>query len=180
MPQVYPMIFRMVDDAGMAEDILQDTFLSVWTHRAKLPGITNPRAWLLRIAYYKSLTALRNMKTQRKAAAAISAELRSPLTNSVTEEWLTCRTIVQLVRQTVQEMPPQQRKVYLLSREKGYNIREIAAFMKLSEQSVKNTMVRALKLIRAALEKAGYTPLLAVAIIFLKYRYYFSVYQSLL
>ena len=73
MPQVYPMIFRMVDDAGMAEDILQDTFLSVWTHRARLPGIENPRSWLLRIAYYKSLTALRNMKTQRKAAAAISA-----------------------------------------------------------------------------------------------------------
>lgn len=179
MPQVYPMIFRMVEDADMAEDILQDTFLSVWTNRGKLPGIGNPRAWLLRIAYYKSLTALRNLKTHRKAAEAISIELRSPLTNSTTEESLTCKAIVRLVRQAVEEMPPQQRKVYLLSREKGYNTREIAGIMELSEQSVKNTMVRALKFIRASLEKAGYSPLFAAVLIFLNYRYYFSVCQSL-
>lgn len=170
MPQVYPMIFRMVEDPDMSEDILQDTFLSVWTHRGKLPGIVNPRAWLLRIAYYKSLTALRNRKTHRKAAEAISAELRSPFTASTSEESITCKGIIRLVRQAVEQLPPQQQKVYLLSREKGYNIREIAGLMKLSEQSVKNTMVRALKFIRAALEKAGYSPLFIATILFLNYR----------
>ncbi len=47
-----------------------------------------------------------------------------------------------------------------LSREMGYKTARISIEMGLSEQSVKNTLVRALKFIRNYLEKAGHTLLL--------------------
>ncbi|MCK9874584.1 sigma-70 family RNA polymerase sigma factor [Frankia sp. Ag45/Mut15] len=38
------------DDAGRAEDLVQETFLRAWRHRADLVGHGNARAWLFRVA----------------------------------------------------------------------------------------------------------------------------------
>ena len=64
------------------------------------------------------------------------------------------------IKKAVEELPRQQKNVYRLRRESGYKTAEIARTMGLSEQSVKNTLVRALKFIREYLEKAGHTLLL--------------------
>jgi RNA polymerase sigma-70 factor (family 1) len=157
MPSFFPMIVQVTKSGSIAEDIIQETFLRLWIHRDKLPEIRNPRAWLLRIAYLQAFTYLRDQNIHYKAVARIAA---AELNTDETELSVSFRETSALIKKAVEELPKQQKIVYRLSREKGYKTARISSEMGLSEQSVKNTLVRALKFIRNYLEKAGHTLLL--------------------
>jgi len=165
MPVVYPMIVQVTKSGAVAEDIIQETFLRLWIHRDRLKEIRNPRAWILRIAYFQAFTFLRDQSIHSKAVANLSTEETNP---ADTEQFMAFKHTEELVKQAVDKLPGQQNKAYRLSREGGLKTAEIAREMGLSEQSVKNTLVRALKFIREYLEKAGYALLLVFLAI---YRY---------
>lgn len=157
MPVIFPMIVQVTKSAPVAEDIIQETFLRLWVHRDRLKDINHPRAWILRIAYFQAFTFLRDQSIHIKAIANVQAEELNP---SDTEMQMAFKSTEALVKKAVDQLPGQQNKVYRLSREGGLKTAEIAREMGLSEQSVKNTLVRALKFIREYLEKAGYALLL--------------------
>lgn len=165
MPTVYPMILKVVKSDSVAEDIVQETFLRVWINRDKLTEIEQPRAWILRIAYFRAFTYLRDQSIHEKAVSGLSVD--EPATQD-TETRLSLRNMEQAIKKAVQQLPGQQQKVYRLSRESGYRNAEIARMMTLSEQSVKNTLVRALKFIRSELEKAGYSLFVIFWLMFIK------------
>ena len=156
MPKLYPMILKVTKTENATEDILQETFLRVWMNRDKLPGIENPWAWILQIAYYQAFTHLRKQITHEKAVNKLSDKPDSRSLSSATEEAVAFRAMQTLIAQAIYKMPSQQKKVYLLSREQGLKVPEIASRMSLSEQTVKNTLVRALKFIRNHIEQSGH------------------------
>lgn len=154
MPMVFPMIAQVTKSGPAAEDIIQETFLRLWVHRDKLKEIQQPRAWILRIAYFQAFTYLRDQNIHSKAIDKLAAV--DEVNQADTDLQMMFRHTEALVRKAVDELPKQQKQAYRLSRENGYKTAEIARAMNLSEQSVKNTLVRALKFIRDYLEKAGY------------------------
>jgi RNA polymerase sigma-70 factor (family 1) len=154
--QLYPLILKVTRAQNVTEDILQETFLKLWISRDRLPEIENPRAWIMRIAYFQAFTFLRKKATHQKAVDKLSGRADTERLRSDVEEAVSFRNLQALVRRAVQQLPPQQKKVYLLSREQGLKTREIAVKMNLSEQSVKNTLVRALKFVREEVEKGGH------------------------
>lgn len=153
MPRIYPLILQVTKSGPVAEDILQETFLRLWMHRDQLTAIQNPRAWILRIAYFRSFTYLRDQSIHTKALNQLPTPGINP---NDTEGQMAFKQAEAVIRQAVRDLPRQQQRAYRLSRENGLKTGEIAQEMGLSEQSVKNTLVRALKYIREALEKAGY------------------------
>lgn len=161
-PVVYPLIVQVTKSGPVAEDILQETFLRLWVHRDKLKEIRNPRAWILRIAYFRSFTYLRDQSIHIKAITALSAVETNPADAELLMAFKSTET---LIRKAVDQLPRQQKQVYRLSRESGLKTGDIAREMGLSEQSVKNTLVRALKFIRDYLEKAGYALLVLFLLI---------------
>lgn len=165
MPSFFSMIVQVTKSGAIAEDIIQETFLRLWIHRDQLPEIRNPRAWLLRIAYLQAFTYLRDQTIHLKAVARLAA---AGTNTDDTELLMAFRDTSAIIKKAVEELPKQQKTVYRLSREKGYKTGEIAKEMGLSEQSVKNTLVRALRFIREYLEKAGHALLL---LFFLIHRY---------
>ncbi|HEX7844849.1 MAG TPA: RNA polymerase sigma-70 factor [Chitinophagaceae bacterium] len=156
LPTLYPMIFRVAKTESATEDILQETFLRLWIHRDKLPEIETPRAWILRIAYFQAFTFLRKKATHQKMIDKLATKGGEESLSSNTEEMVSFNNLQASVRKAVQELPPQQKKIYQLSRERGLKNKEIAGLLGLSEQSVKNTLVRALKFIREEVEKGGH------------------------
>ena len=153
---MYPQILNITKEGSVAEDILQETFLKVWINRDKLPEIENPRAWVLRIAYFHAFTFLRRQGIHEKAIASISDSMKNAKRQNEAEQMMSFKSLQATIRQAIRELPPQQMKVYQLSRELGLNTKEIATHLNLSEQSVKNTLVRALKFIRGRVNKAGH------------------------
>ncbi len=147
-------MFRIVKDEGAVQDIIQETFLRLWLHRDKMPAIENPRSWILRIAYYRAFEYLRDKALYEKKLQGLSG--RPGAADDGPDTRLAFSAIEREISRAIALLPPQQKKVYRLSREAGLPIAAIAEEMGLSPQSVKNTLGRALKFIREHLEKAGY------------------------
>lgn len=61
---VYTICYQMVKSAATAEDLTQETFLSVWNHRASCP-VDAPKAWLCRIAVNKAKDHLKSAAFRR-------------------------------------------------------------------------------------------------------------------
>jgi len=153
-PQLFSLVHRFSLNDEDVREALQETFLQVWLQRDLLSTIQNMRGWLLRIATRQCRAILRKnlliLRSENRAGEDIlsgEASLTEPIT--VTE-------IANLVREAVQRMPDQRRRIYQLSREEGMKPSEIAVLLSLSVSTVKNTLVTALKQIREHLSQAGY------------------------
>jgi RNA polymerase sigma factor (sigma-70 family) len=154
VPLLGPMIYGIVKSQLAVDDIVQETLLRIWIHRDQLPSIEKPRAWIVRIGYLQALGHLRSQKIRNHALGQIAQS--TALKSFETENWLAFRNTKIILSEAVQDLPSQQKKIYRLSREGGLTTPEIAQELNLSEQTVKNTLVNALKGIRAYLEKRGY------------------------
>src|SRR5579872_4449203 len=60
--RVYRFILRIIGDATVAEDLVSQVFLDVWRTAGQFEGRSQVSTWLLAIARFKALTALRNRK----------------------------------------------------------------------------------------------------------------------
>src|SRR5947199_9574303 len=60
--RVYRFILRMVRDTTSAEDLASQVFLDVWRTASQFQGRSQVSTWLLSIARFKALSALRQRK----------------------------------------------------------------------------------------------------------------------
>src|SRR5450830_996406 len=60
--RVYRFILRMVRDTTTAEDLVSQVFLDVWRTASQFEGRSQVSTWLLSIARFKALTALRQRR----------------------------------------------------------------------------------------------------------------------
>lgn len=164
MPVLSPIISQITKSATVAEDIIQETFLRVWINRDRLPEIENPKAWIYKIAYHLSFTYLKKKANNDKHHQKLSVIYSHKLNAESVDEGLAFKALSVHVKNAVNMLPKQQKIAYRLSREQGLKIEEIAKEMSLSPQSVKNTLVRALKFIREQIKKAGFIDLTVMLI----------------
>lgn len=160
---VHASLFPIVKSSEVAKDLVQETFLRVWIYRDKLPKIDNFRSWLLRIGYNRAFSHLRDTITHQKSTDQHIEKYGLNELDHATEDAVHLSQLTNIIKQVVAKLPPQQKKIYLLSREHGLKIPEIAEQLGLSVSTVKNTLGRALQALREAIEKAGLAILLAVS-----------------
>ena len=156
VPQLRPLVMHITRTAAITEDIIQETFLKLWISRDKLIDIENPRSWILRIVFHQSFSYLRRQAVHHKAINIIAAQQPDNEMYNSTEETLAYTTVVKLIGTAVQQLPPQAKRIYLLSRENGLKIPEIATKLHISQSTVKNSLVRSLHTIRKSLEASGH------------------------
>lgn len=147
--RLYFYILRITGSKETAEDVLQNTFLKLWLNRQVLDGVQNFNAWLFRISQNDVMNGLR-----RKALEAVllRGELAQPAPGMEAGELLHYKQVREIIQKAVGTLPPQQRKVYILRREEGLKIKEIADTLDISGLTVKKHLTAAQKTIRNALE----------------------------
>lgn len=156
VPELRPLILHLTKTAAVTDDIIQETFLRLWISRDKLPEIDVPRSWLLRIAFHLSFSWLRKQVVHHKAIDAIASDYTREQPASTTEETMVFNAMMKQVSAAVAQLPPQAKRIYLLSRERGLKIPEIAGELSISPNTVKNSLVRSLQFIRKQLELSGH------------------------
>jgi RNA polymerase sigma-70 factor (family 1) len=144
--KLYRFIFDLVESAFIAEDIFQDVFLKVWEQRARLPEIENFNAYIYTLARNKTYDGLRRV-AHEEAIIAELAENESP-NESDTDRLLRYQELRAQLHRVIDRLPPQQKQVYLLSREGGLKYDQIASRLKISVATVNTHMSRALQAIR--------------------------------
>jgi RNA polymerase sigma-70 factor (ECF subfamily) len=126
-------IFQLTSSREMAEEIVQDVFLKIWTNREALAKVDNFRAWLFVISKNHTLNCLRKLVKERQQQQEWkqSQETELQLDEMHAEEQF------QLIDQAISQLPPQQKKVFILSRYRRMKYEEIARELNLSRETVK-------------------------------------------
>ncbi|GAA4377948.1 RNA polymerase sigma-70 factor [Hymenobacter koreensis] len=141
------VIFRVVQDRDVAEDLLQDVFLRVWNNRDTLVISSTYKAYLYRAAMN---AALRHTERSKRQVAWDDANVAEPSANT-TDEGLNGHEAEQAVAEALETLPPQCRAVFLMSRQEGLSYQQIAEALDVAPKTVENQMGKALRLLRQQL-----------------------------
>ncbi|QJB39683.1 sigma-70 family RNA polymerase sigma factor [Chitinophaga oryzae] len=153
VPRIRPVILQIIQEEAPVKDIIQEIFLGLWMGRDKLPAVSSPRNWIFKMTYHRSYSWLQKQGVREKARHQLSWS-ETEYTN-ITEENLSLSETSRLIREAIAQLPPQAMKIYLLSRENGLKIADIAGQLDISVQTVKNSLVRSLRAIREYLLRHG-------------------------
>ncbi|SHN36054.1 RNA polymerase sigma factor [Chitinophaga sp. CF418] len=152
-PQLEQAVFRAIRNQGPLRDIMQDVFLQIWLGRDKLAGLDDPRTWILKIAYYRSYTWLRNNQVQKNEVVMDDLPPESLSAGNQVEEQTLFNETKRLIDEAIEHLAPQTKRIFQLSRNQQLKIDEIASILGVSPQTVKNTLTKALKQIREHLKQ---------------------------
>ena len=133
---------RIVGDADVAEDLVQDAFLKAWEYMADgTRQVDNLRAFMYRSVRNRCLTHLRDSRETL-------GEEHIP---EVGEEDIDTSVRDARIWQAIDRLPDRCREVFLLSKRDGLTNEEIAAELGISVKTVKNQMTKAFSRLREAL-----------------------------
>ncbi len=150
---MHPMLLKytvqMMGDRDGAYDILQESFIKVWSIRHTLETDLSLKALLSRIVYTR---ALNHKRMNRRATAAHSAMVDpdASVPASVAEE-MDAKRLGALMHRWIAALPPRRQEAFRLSRFEGLSHQEIAAVMSLSTQTVTKHIMLALQFLREKL-----------------------------
>lgn len=154
-----PLVQKYTGAATDAEEILQLAFLRVWLNREKLPEIDNLEGWLYRIAYREYLNLERSRLNYEARLTKYSASMTSTDKQESPLDTAHLENIRNSIQTVIENLAPQRKRIYELSRNEGLKIAEIAGKLSISERTVKNVLFTVLKTIREHLIAEGYGPL---------------------
>jgi RNA polymerase sigma-70 factor (family 1) len=158
--RIYPFVLKMIKSAVMAEEITQEIFIKIWRYRESLAVIDRPESYILTIAARHTLDQIRKRLNEDKMLRRFQSGLAP--THNDPEELLLLKDTTELIQKAVDQLPPQQKSVYLLSRTQGLSYEEIGRELKISPNTVRNHLVKALATIRIWLEQQDQLPLFLI------------------
>jgi RNA polymerase sigma-70 factor (ECF subfamily) len=151
----YSVIVAIVRDKGIAEDLVQETFLRVWNRvHAFEPGRGALGPWLLAIARNRAIDHLRSL-TARIDRNAFELDVREHPSLFVDMEREVLNTDhAKLIKKAIAKLSASQRKVIELAYYEGLSQTEISARMGEPLGTVKTWVRAALKHLREELGQA--------------------------
>lgn len=155
LPLIQPVISQIVKSDIVSKDIVQDVFLRLWLNRTKLTEVEQPKNYIFRIAYNQSFKYLEKQLVREKAASIMKSEQAPSDTILSLEHVLDMVEVRRMIDTAIQSLPSQSREIYHLNRVYGCKPREIADRLGISVQSVRNSLSRSGKDIKAYLENQG-------------------------
>lgn len=154
IPFLLPTVKKLVKNSQIADDILQDVFIRIWLYRDKLPLVESPRSWVLKIAYNQVFTYKADLEKQARRLQRMASKQADY--SHETEKFLEYNALERLLTTAINQLSPQQKKIYQLARVNGMSLQEVAEVCGISLQTVKNTLGKALQSIRNFIESSGY------------------------
>lgn len=143
-------IFRLTDSMELAEEVVQDVFLKIWTNREELKDVRNFKAYLFVISKNQALNCIKKIMREQKQQQHWEAENASE--EALVMQDTELNKYYTLLDLAINNLPPQQQKVYLLSRHERLKYAEIAEEMNISRETVKKYLQLAVSFISTYLK----------------------------
>ncbi len=126
---LYSLVYRMIADHQIAEDLLQESFLSIWQRAVSYsPQLGAVRSWLVSIVHHRAIDHLRYIRRRAilKEATWDEAEQDEQLTfpDVWDEAWRTVQS--ETLRSALMKISTEQRMMIELAYFQGWTHSEIA------------------------------------------------------
>jgi RNA polymerase sigma-70 factor, ECF subfamily len=156
--RVYRFILRIVRDTTMAEDLVSQVFLDVWRTARRFEGRSQVSTWLLSIARFKALTALRQRRHEdidQEDVLEIADQADTP------EASLDRSNTSAILRACVAKLSPAHREIINLVYYHEKSVEEAGEIIGIPQSTVKTRMFYARKQLAELLKGAGVDSLAA-------------------
>ena len=150
--RVYRFVLRIVRDTTMAEDLVSQVFLDVWRTAGQFEGRSQVSTWLLSIARFKALTALRQRRhedIEQEDVLEIADEADTPETS------LDRSKTSAILRACVAKLSPAHREIINLVYYHEKSVEEAGEIIEIPQSTVKTRMFYARKQLADLLKIAG-------------------------
>jgi RNA polymerase sigma-70 factor (ECF subfamily) len=150
--RVYRFVLRLVRNESTAEDLISDVFLDVWRQAGKFEGRAAVSTWMLSIARFKALSALRRrteVELDDETASAIEDESDDP------EVALAKKDTGAALRQCLSKLSAEHREIVDLVYYHEKSVAEVASIVGIPEATVKTRMFYARKKLSELLKEQG-------------------------
>lgn len=136
----YGMAKRVLRDDGLAQDVVQEVFLSLWRKPVAYDAArARFSSWLMSVAHHRSVDAVRREQQHRSRRASVEY-LDWTADDTDVEAAVWCGLRRAQVVQAVEQLPARQREVLLLAYFDGLTQREVAGLLKVPLGTVKSRM----------------------------------------
>jgi RNA polymerase sigma-70 factor, ECF subfamily len=150
--RVFRFILRLTGNASLAEDMLSEVFLYVWRRAEAFEAKSKVSTWLLAIARYKAISALRR-RCDEPLDDARAATVEDPADNPETAVHAEQRSA--LIRRCLTQLSPAHRQVIDLVYYHEKSVEEVAQVVGIPASTVKTRMFYARARMAELLAKAG-------------------------
>ena len=150
--RVYRFVLRLMRDESVAEDLISEVFLDVWRQADRFEGRSAVSTWLLAIARFKALSALRRKPDQElddETAEAIEDPTDDP------EAALGKKDKAAAMRKCLAGLSAEHREIIDLVYYHEKSVEEVAVIVGIPEATVKTRMFYARKKLGELLKAAG-------------------------
>jgi len=150
--RVYRFVLRLVRNEAVAEDLVSDVFLDVWRQAGKFEGRSAASTWILSIARFKALSALRRKGEQEldeATAETIVDEADDP------QATMEKKDKSEILRKTIASLSAEHREIIDLVYYHEKSVEEVAQIVGIPEATVKTRMFYARKRLGELLKAQG-------------------------
>lgn len=151
---VFGLARRLLNDAALAEEIVQEVFLRLWNDPDKFdPGRGALRSYLLAQCHGRSVDLLRSETSRRRREE--NDLRRTAESNYDLEREVWDLALAVNVREAIEALPEGERNAIRLAYLGGHTYREVAIMLDTPEGTVKSRIRSGLKRLRSTLVDAG-------------------------
>jgi len=140
---------RWVNDPDVAEDLVQDLFVRLWTDSSKIEITSSLKSYFFTSVKNRAVNHLKHVKIKEKFGFQAM--------NRPTEEYgnweFTEPELTELIEKGMQKLPPRCREIFILSRFEGKDNAKIAELLGISKRTVELQISNALKILRIELKE---------------------------
>jgi RNA polymerase sigma-70 factor (ECF subfamily) len=160
--QVFSQAYIYLQSSELANDAVQEVFIRIWSSKEKLADVKDIRNYIFIVARNVIISDLR----RRVLHQYLDEEMEMMDDQTILpDRQLSLKESMKIIQEAIENLSPQQRTAYTLSRNNGLSYDEIAKQMDISLPTVKTHISLALKSLRNYLSQHSVD--LALLIIFL-------------
>jgi RNA polymerase sigma-70 factor (family 1) len=136
---------KYINDIHTAEEIVQDIFLKIWEFPENMIEVKSVKSYLYRSVINASINFANRQKSLEQHHLKLASEFSDDYLIDLDEE----NEMILILRDEIDKLPAQCKKVFKLSRFENFKYKEIAQELNISEKTVENHIGNALKVLRA-------------------------------
>jgi RNA polymerase sigma-70 factor (family 1) len=161
--QLGAYIYHLTDSMELAEEVVQDVFLKIWMSREKLTEVRNFKAYLFVISKNYALNCLRKVAKEKVHYEQWDDNVVNSIVLTENEKY---DKYYSLLDEAIDNLPAQQKKVYLLSRHQRLKCSEISENLDLSKETVKKYLKIAVTSIKNHIQTNINLSIIIIAVLF--------------
>lgn len=158
--KLYNFAFGYLKSEPDAKDIVQEVFINLWDNRKKINKDSNLNAYLFTIAKNTVISVFRKKLSEKQYLENLKEKVI--ITGTDTESRVNYDLLSEKIAELIDGLPPQRRKVYILSKEEGLSNQKVADELGISIKTVEDHITKARKFLKDNLREYGFLAVLFI------------------